>query len=366
MASAGGVQAARAAGHKPVKVGINGFGRMGRLFCRLAWDMPEIEIVHVNEVVGGSAHAAYLVKFDSVHGTWDKECKDGEEGTCFHIAGTKVNFTDQPDFTKVDWKASGCEMVVECSGKFVTTDKLKPYMSQCGMKKVLVSAPVKESSVLNIVVGCNDDKLNPEHDIVTAASCTTNCLGPVIKVMMENLGIVSGMITTVHNVTGTQSITDLVQTKKSDMRRSRSGMLNLAPTSTGSATAIAEVFPQLKGKLNGLAIRVPLLNSSITDIVLNVEKETTAEEVNALLQAAAETGSLAATEEHGPILGFETQPLVSTDFINDKRSSIVDAPSTMVVDKKMVKIYAWYDNEYGYAMRMAEIARLMINRGLVN
>eukprot|EP01060_Flectonema_neradi_P002063 TRINITY_DN11245_c0_g1_i2.p1 TRINITY_DN11245_c0_g1~~TRINITY_DN11245_c0_g1_i2.p1 ORF type:complete len:357 (+),score=62.93 TRINITY_DN11245_c0_g1_i2:74-1144(+) len=349
----------------PLKVGINGFGRMGRLFFRFAWDMPEIEIVHINEIIGGCEHAAYLVKFDSVHGTWEKECEPGNDKKHIKVEGKRVNFTDKKDFTQVDWKGSGCDIVVDSSGKFTKTDKLKPYLTQCGMKKVVVSAPVKEPSVLNIVVGVNDQKLTASHDIITAASCTTNCLAPVIKVMHENLGIESGMITTVHNITATQSLVDLVQTKKNDMRRSRSGMLNLAPTSTGSATAIAEVFPELKGKLNGHAIRVPLLNGSITDIVLNVKKETSVAEVNKLLEAASSSGPLSANSEHGSILGYETRPLVSTDYTNDKRSSIIDAPSTMVVDKKMVKLYAWYDNEVGYAMRMAEIVRILATRGFV-
>ena len=349
----------------PLKVGINGFGRMGRLFFRFAWDMPEIEIVHVNEVVGGCEHAAYLIKFDSVHGTWEKNSEAGKDGKHFVVDGEIINFTDEKDYTKVNWKGSGCDIVVDCSGKFTKTEKLKPYLTQCGMKKVVVSAPVKEPSVLNIVVGVNDDKLTTNHDIITAASCTTNCLAPVIKVMQENIGIENGMITTVHNITGTQSLIDMVQTKKNDMRRSRSGMLNLAPTSTGSATAIAEVFPELKGKLNGHAIRVPLLNASITDIVLNLKRETSVSEINELFKSASTSGPLAANKEHGSILGYETRPLVSTDYTNDQRSSILDAPSTMVVDKKMVKLYAWYDNEVGYAMRMAEIVRILSTRGLV-
>merc|ERR1719197_2327485 len=263
----------------------------------------------------------------------------------------------------VDWKGLGVDLVIECSGVFLTVESLKPYLDVCGVKRVVVSAPVKEKSVLNVVVGVNDEKLNDSHVICTAASCTTNCIAPVIKVIHEQLTIEKGMITTVHNITGTQSLVDMVNTKKKDLRRARSGMLNLAPTTTGSATAVAEVFPELKGKLNGHAIRVPMLNSSITDMVFVVKKPVTAADVNAMLREASLPGSpLAQTEDHGEILGYETKPLVSTDYVNDVRSSIVDAASTMVVGDKMVKIYAWYDNEAGYSMRTAELARLVARK----
>ena len=303
--------------------------------------MPELEIVHVNEIIGGTETAAYLVKYDSVHGIWGKSV-EAASGTSFTVDGKVVSFSDKKDFKEVDWKSMGVELVIDCTGVFLTTEKLRPYLDVCGVKRVVVSAPVKEPSVLNVVVGVNDDKLNDSHVICTAASCTTNCIAPVIKVLHEKLTIEKGMITTVHNITGTQSLVDMVNTKKKDLRRARSGMLNLAPTSTGSATAVAEVFPELKGKLNGHAIRVPMLNSSITDMVFIVGRDTTAAEVNALLEEASQPGSpLAATAEHGEILGFETKPLVSTDYCNDPRSTIVDADSTMVVMGNMVKVYAW-------------------------
>ena len=346
---------------KPVRCAINGFGRIGRLTFRFAWDMPELEIVHVNEILGGSETAAYLVKYDSVHGIWGKECESTGK-TSFTVDGKTVSFSESADFTQVDWSAMGVELVIDCSGKFLTTEKLRPYIDVCGVKRVVVSAPVKEPSVLNVVVGVNDDKLNDSHVICTAASCTTNCIAPIIKVIHEQLTIEKGMITTVHNITGTQSLVDMVNEKKKDLRRARSGMLNLAPTSTGSATAVAEVFPELKGKLNGHAIRVPMLNSSITDMVFCVGRETTAAEVNEMLKKASESGPLAATDEHGPILGFETKPLVSTDYCDDPRSTIVDAESTMVVQGNMVKVYAWYDNEIGYSMRTAELARKVANK----
>jgi len=249
----------------------------------------------------------------------------------------------------VPWKDLGCDMVMECTGNFLTTKVLQPYLDG-GVKRVVVSAPVKEPSVLNVVMGVNDDQLTTDHVICTAASCTTNCLAPVVKVIHENLKIEKGMITTIHNVTGTQTLVDMTDTgKKQDLRRGRSGMVNLSPTSTGSATAIAEVFPELKGKLTGLSVRVPLCNGSITDCVFTVGRDTSAEEVNKLLKDASE-GSLKG------ILGFEDRPLVSTDFTNDNRSSIVDAECTMVVQGNMVKIYAWYDNEWGYSMRMVDLA----------
>jgi len=348
----------------PIKCAINGFGRIGRLTFRFAWDMPELELVHINEIIGGAESAAYLVKYDSVHGPWNHECETTSP-TSIAIDGTKVSFSDKEDFTQVDWKALGVELVIDCTGKFLKVADLKPYLDVCGIKRVVVSAPVKEASVLNVVVGCNDQKLNESHVICTAASCTTNCIAPIIKVIHEQLVIEKGMITTVHNITGTQSLVDMVNEKKSDLRRARSGMLNLAPTSTGSATAVAEVFPELKGKLNGHAILVPMLNSSITDMVFIVGRNTSVEEVNAMLKKASEPGSeLAATAEHGPILGYETKPLVSTDYVNDTRSTIVDALSTMVVQGNMVKIYAWYDNEIGYSMRTAELARKVAKKFL--
>jgi glyceraldehyde 3-phosphate dehydrogenase len=347
-----------------IKVGINGFGRIGRLTFRFAWTMPELDIVAVNEIEGGSETAAYLLKYDSVHGQWAPEV-EAASATSFTVGGKAVAFSDSADPTAVDWRGLGVELVIDCTGKFLKVDQLRPYLDTCGVKRVVVSAPVKEPSVLNVVVGVNDDKLDDSHVICTAASCTTNCIAPVIKVLHETLVIEKGMITTVHNITGTQSLVDMVNEKKKDLRRARSGMLNLAPTTTGSATAVAEVFPELKGKLNGHAIRVPMLNSSITDMVFNVGRETSAEEVNALLEKAAQPGSpLAATREHGAILGFETKPLVSTDYCNDTRSTIVDAQSTMVVGGSMVKVYAWYDNEIGYSMRTAELARMVAKKFL--
>ncbi|KAK9834464.1 hypothetical protein WJX74_002256 [Apatococcus lobatus] len=343
------------AGKQPVKVGINGFGRIGRLAARyILAEVPELKLVHVNDLAAIES-AAYLLKFDSVHGSWAKEGLRAENGVLeisMKDANIKVGYSSQEDPQQVPWAEQKVEIVLECTGKFLTRMKLEQYLKD-SVRKVVVSAPVKDSEgILNIVLGCNQDKYQPDKDhIITAASCTTNCLGPVVKVMLDKIGIVHGCITTVHNVTNTQTIVDAPNTKKADLRRARSGLVNLAPTSTGSATAIASIFPELRDKLNGLAIRVPLINASITDIVLELKQATTVAEVNRHLQEAS-------TTYLQDILGYEEQPLVSTDYVNDKRSSIVDAASTQVIDGTLVKIYAWYDNEYGYACRLVDIAKM--------
>mmetsp|Transcript_14467 Transcript_14467/g.25912 ORF Transcript_14467/g.25912 Transcript_14467/m.25912 type:complete len:350 (-) Transcript_14467:353-1402(-) len=333
-----------------VTCALNGFGRIGRLVFRYAFEDPLLDIVHVNDVCSCES-AAYLIKYDSVHGTWDKEVEMTEDGSGFTVDGKLVTFSSQSDFTQVDWK--GAEMVMECTGKFLKVKGLSDYFDKCGVKRVVVSAPVKEEGALNVVLGCNHHLLTEELKLVTNASCTTNCLAPVVRVIKENFGIKHGCITTVHDVTATQTLVDMPNTKKADLRRARSGMLNLCPTSTGSATAIIEIYPELKGKLNGLAIRVPLLNASLTDCVFELEKNVTKEEVNAALQKASEEGPLKG------LLGYETKPLVSTDYTNDTRSCIVDALSTQVIDGSMVKIYAWYDNECGYSKRMAELCHIV-------
>jgi glyceraldehyde 3-phosphate dehydrogenase len=333
-----------------VRVGINGFGRMGRLALRAAWDWLEIEFAHINEVKGGPEAAAHLLKFDSVHGRWGPEVRAEEDHVC--IDGRRVAFSAHPAPGDVLWRDQGVDLVLECSGKFRTPDLLAPYF-KCGVRKVIVAAPMKEGA-LNIVMGVNDHKYRPdEHDLVTAASCTTNCLAPVVKVIHEGIGIRHGVITTVHDMTNTQTIVDA---PNKDLRRARASSLSLIPTTTGSATAIGLIYPELQGRLNGLAVRVPLLNASLTDCVFEVKRETTVKEVNGLLRAAAE-GTLKG------ILGYEERPLVSIDFKDDPRSAIVDAPSTMIVDGTQVKVLAWYDNEWGYVNRMMELAR-KVGRGL--
>ena len=327
-----------------IKVGINGFGRIGRLALRAAWGWPELEYVHINDPAGDAATHAHLLNFDSVHGRWTHEA--GSEGDHLVIEGKRIQVTANKAIAETDW--SDCDLVIEASGKMKTVAALQAYLQQ-GVKRVVVSAPVKEAGVLNVVMGVNDQLFEPaQHRIVTAASCTTNCLAPVVKVIHEHLGIRHGAITTIHDLTNTQSILD--QPHK-DLRRARASGMSLIPTTTGSATAIAEIFPELRGKLNGHAVRVPLANASLTDCVFEVERPTSVDEVNRLLRAAASEGPLKG------ILGYEERPLVSIDYRTDPRSSIIDALSTMVVDGTQVKLYAWYDNEWGYANRTVELAR---------
>lgn len=334
---------------KKIKVGINGFGRIGRLALRASWNWPEFEFVQINDPAADAETYAHLLKFDSIQGTWPEEVSV-DNGKLI-INGKTIRVTTNKAIAETDW--SECDVVIEASGKMKSVAILQAYLDQ-GVKQVVVSAPVKEPGALNIVMGVNHHLFNAaEHHIVTAASCTTNCLAPVVKVIHEKLGIRHGSITTIHNLTNTQSILD--QPHK-DLRRARSSGSNLIPTTTGSATAIAEIFPELRGRLNGHAVRVPLANASLTDCVFEVERATTVEEVNSLLKAASEN-------ELRNILGYEERPLVSNDYCGDPRSSIVDALSTMVVNGTQVKIYAWYDNEWGYANRTAELAKLV---GLAN
>ncbi|MGO9059275.1 MAG: ArsJ-associated glyceraldehyde-3-phosphate dehydrogenase [Candidatus Binataceae bacterium] len=326
----------------PVRVGINGFGRMGRLALRAAFGNPHFSVVQVNEAKGGPDTAAHLLEFDSVHGRWPMAI--AADATGFTVNGHRIGFTNATAPEEIAWDQAGVDIVLECSGKFLTPEALAPHL-KAGVRKVVVAAPVKQGA-LNIVMGVNDHLYDPHlHHIATAASCTTNCLAPVVKVVHEKIGIRHGVITTIHDVTNTQTVVDAPH---KDLRRARSALMSLIPTTTGSATAIGIIYPELQGKLNGLAIRVPLLNASLTDCVFELAGPTSAAEVNALLKEAAQ----------GPlqgILGFEHRPLVSADFLNDPRSSIVDGPSTMVVDGTQVKILAWYDNEWGYVNRLVEL-----------
>ena len=328
-----------------IRVGINGFGRMGRLTLRAAWEERDIEFVQINDPAGEPAILAHLLTFDSVHGRWDRTIE--ADGDALVIEGRRIPLTHTKELAATDW--SGCDVVIEASGKFRKPDVLQPYLDQ-GVKRVVVTAPIKAAGTLDIVMGVNQDRFDPtKHRIVSAASCTTNCLAPVVKVIHEELGIRHGSLTTIHSLTNTQTIIDAPH---KDLRRARSAGASLIPTSTGSATAIAEIFPELKGRLDGHAVRVPLTNASLTDCVFEVERPTTVEEVNAMLKAAAD-GELSG------ILGFETRPLVSIDYQTDPRSSIIDALSTLVVNGTQVKIYAWYDNEWGYVNRTAELVRLV-------
>jgi glyceraldehyde 3-phosphate dehydrogenase len=308
---------------------------------------PELHLVHVNEHKGDVVTAAHLLQFDTVHGQFDGVSET--DGKDLLINGRRVSFSSHSSPTDLHWKELGVDIVLECTGALKTVEKLEPHFTN-GAKKIVVAAPVKDSEVLNVVMGCNDHLYNPVfHRIVTAASCTTNSIAPVVKVLHQNIGIERGVLTTIHDVTNTQVIVDAPH---KDLRRARSALNSLIPTSTGSATAITMIYPELKGKLNGLAVRVPLLNASLTDAVFTMARAVTADEINGLLSHASEN-------DLKGILGFETRPLVSADYVNDTRSGIVDAPSTMVVDEEMVKVLVWYDNEYGYVHRMAELAALV-------
>jgi len=330
------------------RIAINGFGRMGRLALRALWDRDHLSVVHVNELHGDAATGAHLLTFDSVHGRWDRDVHGEAERLA--IDGATLGYTNHAQPAEVPWDELGVDLVLECTGSFRTPEKLAPYFGR-GVRKVVVAAPVKDDRALNVVVGVNDDRYDPAaYDIVTAASCTTNCLAPVVKVVHEGLGIDRGSITTLHDLTNTQTIVDAPH---KDLRRARAAGMSLIPTTTGSATAIGLIFPELQGRLDGLAIRVPLLNASLTDCVFEVSRATTVEEVNGLLEAASATAPLAG------ILGYEARPLVSIDFKDDPRSGIVDALSTKVTDHTQVKILAWYDNEWGYANRLVDLAGIV-------
>lgn len=326
-----------------MKVAINGFGRMGKLGFRAGWERPEYEIVHINEIAAPVATTAHLLNFDSVHGKWDLEA--GTDSGDLLIEDKRVSYSSEINPEDVNWQEMDIDLVIDCTGKFKTVEKLAPYFDQ-GVKKVLVSAPVPEPAI-NIVYGVNHKGYDPErHDVITAASCTTNCLAPVVKVIHEQLGIRHACMTTIHNITNTQTIIDKGH---SDLRRARACGSSLIPTTTGSARAITKIFPELEGRINGLAVRVPLTNASLVDVVFETQRSTSEAEVNRLMHEAAE-GELKG------ILGYEERPLVSVDYTHDPRSSIVDAASTMVVNGTQVKILAWYDNEWGYVNRMMELA----------
>ena len=329
------------------RIAINGLGRIGKLALRDLMDRGMGgEIVLINDSLCDAEQHALLMEFDSVHGRWDGVT--GHDADTITLRGQTIRLTHAKRIEDLPLAALGVDLVIDCTGAFKTAAKIAPYHA-AGVKKVVVSAPIKDGGALNLVYGVNHHLYDGSQSLITAASCTTNCLAPVVKVIHENIGICHGSITTIHNVTNTQTIVDR---PAKDMRRARSALMNLIPTTTGSATAITLIYPELKGRLNGHAVRVPLLNASLTDCVFEVARETTAEAVNALFQSAAE----------GPlkgILGYETRPLVSTDYVNDPRSAIIDASSTMVINGTQVKIYAWYDNEWGYACRLADVARLV-------
>ena len=338
-----------------MKIGINGFGRIGRLALRILWQRKDIEITHINETGGDSLAASHLLEFDSVHGRWNKNIISKKDEII--IEGKKISFTSKKDYLDVPWDKSSVDLILECTGKHKTPQDLNPYFDSLGVKKVIVACPVKgivgSEQALNIVYGINHSLYKADkHKLITAASCTTNCLAPIVKVVNENFSIKHGAITTIHDVTNTQVPVDLY---KGDLRRARGCIQSLIPTTTGSAKAIAEIFPELKGKLNGHAVRVPLLNASLTDAVFELNNEVTEKQVNNAFKKASETYLKG-------ILGYEEKPLVSADYLNDSRSCIIDGLSTMVVNSNLLKVYAWYDNEWGYSCRLADLTSFVIEK----
>jgi glyceraldehyde 3-phosphate dehydrogenase len=332
------------------KIGINGFGRIGRLTFRVISQWQDFELIAINDPSGDPATFAHLLNFDSVHGQWASQA--GHDDSSISVNGKAIPFTQNTAIDATDW--SNCDLVIDASGKFKSKQALQAYFDQ-GVKRIIVTVPIKQDGVVNIVMGVNHSLYDPaQHQIVTAASCTTNCLAPVVKVINEKLGIRHGSMTTIHNLTNTQTILDAPH---KDLRRARACGMSLIPTTTGSATAITDIFPELKGKLNGHAVRVPLANASLTDCVFELEQATTVEQVNHLFKHASETYL-------SGILGYEERPLVSIDFKTDPRSCIVDALSTMVVNGTHLKLYLWYDNEWGYSNRTAELAKMLVEQGL--
>ena len=332
------------------RVGINGFGRIGRLAARALRNHPSLELVHINESKGDAETAAHLFEFDTVHGRYEGDVS--VNGDTITIDGRDVTYSSEASPSEINWSNAGVDIVIESSGKFKSVPTLQPHLNN-GATSVIVAAPVKDDSVLNVVIGCNESMYSPSaFPIATAASCTTNSIAPVVKTLHETIGIERGTLTTIHDVTNTQVIVDAPH---KDLRRARSALNSLIPTSTGSATAVTMIVPELAGRLNGIAVRVPMLNASLTDLSVSMARDTTVDEVNSILQQAAE-GPLAG------VLGFETKPLVSADYVNDPRSGIVDAQSTMVVDGCFVKVLVWYDNEFGYAHRLVELVQLAADR----
>ncbi|MBW1840368.1 MAG: type I glyceraldehyde-3-phosphate dehydrogenase [Deltaproteobacteria bacterium] len=328
-----------------VRIGINGFGRIGRIVFRVALDHPEIEVVAINDLTD-SATMAYLLKYDSVHGTLDQEVKAEEGGIV--VGDQSVVMTSVRDPADLNWEEHGIDIVAECTGLFRDRESASKHLS-AGARKVIISAPATDPDI-TIVMGVNSSQYDPrQHHIISNASCTTNCLAPVAKVLLENFGIRNGLMTTIHSYTGDQRLLDFPH---KDLRRARAAALSMIPTTTGAAKAVALVLPELSGKLNGLAVRVPTPNVSIVDFVAALEKSgVNVSDVNEALKTASET-SLAG------ILGYTDTPLVSTDYNGSPLSSIVDGPTTYVVDN-LVKILSWYDNETGYSNRMVDLAAMI-------
>ena len=333
-----------------VKIGINGFGRIGRLVLRASMSNPDVEVVAVNDLSDAKT-MAHLLKYDSVHGTLPNEVTYGDDYIA--IDGKKIVVNAKADPAQIPWAKEGAEIVVESTGRFTDADKAKAHLTG-GAKKVIISAPAKHEDI-TIVMGVNEDKYDPaKHTIISNASCTTNCLAPFTKVLLDNFGIESGLMTTVHSYTNDQRILDVGH---KDLRRARAASMSIIPTTTGAAKAVALVIPEVKGKLNGFAMRVPTPDVSITDLTVNLGRDTTVEEINAVLKKASETTLKG-------ILGYTDEPLVSRDFQDDSRSSIIDGLSTMMIGKRLAKVVSWYDNEWGYSNRIVDLAAYIGKKGL--
>ena len=333
-----------------VKIGINGFGRIGRLVLRASMSNPDVEVVAVNDLSDAKT-MAHLLKYDSVHGTLPNEVTYGDDYIA--IDGKKIVVNAKADPAQIPWAKEGAEIVVESTGRFTDADKAKAHLTG-GAKKGIISAPAKHEDN-SIVMGVNEDKYDPaKHTIISNASCTTNCLAPFTKVLLDNFGIESGLMTTVHSYTNDQRILDVGH---KDLRRARAASMSIIPTTTGAAKAVALVIPEVKGKLNGFAMRVPTPDVSITDLTVNLGRDTTVEEINAVLKKASETTLKG-------ILGYTDEPLVSRDFQDDSRSSIIDGLSTMMIGKRLAKVVSWYDNEWGYSNRVVDLAAYIGKKGL--
>jgi glyceraldehyde 3-phosphate dehydrogenase len=326
-------------------VGINGFGRMGRLATRVLESRTDLQVVAINEPNGTPETLAVLLEFDSVQGRWAHGCRElGEDR--LEVAGRAVALRRESEPGRIPWQELGVDLVLECSGKFRTRELLEPHLAR-GARRVVVSETLKGLDT-NVVIGVNEGAVDLAREpFVSAASCTTNCLAPLVRVLHDAIGIVRGVVTTIHDPTNTQRVHDAPH---KDPRRARASMLSLVPTSTNSAHAVTKVIPELAGKLDSVAVRAPVLNASLTDLVFEARRPTTVDEVNGALEAASRVGPLVG------ILGYETRPLVSADFARDPRSAIVDAALTRVTDGRLVKVMAWYDNEFGYANRLVELA----------
>jgi glyceraldehyde 3-phosphate dehydrogenase len=335
---------------KMVKVGINGFGRIGRNVFRAALSNPHVEIVAVNDLTDANT-LAHLLKYDSVHGVLDLDV-EARENTLI-VGGKEIKVLAERDPAQLKWSEYGVEIVVESTGRFTKREDAAKHL-EGGAKKVIISAPATNEDI-TIVMGVNEDKYDPaQHTVISNASCTTNCLAPFAKVLHEKFGIVRGLMTTVHSYTNDQQILDLPH---KDLRRARAAATNIIPTSTGAAKAVALVLPELKGKLNGFAMRVPTPNVSVVDLVAELKTDVTVEEVNRVLKEAAE----------GPlkgILAYSEEPLVSSDYNGNPASSTIDALSTMVLEGNMVKVVSWYDNEWGYSNRVVDLCQFVAQRGL--